>query len=396
MDFIDSVIKSLANEPEVKRFLKEGEKNTKMIRKLNEDTLAQATAEAETKSEEKALEKADDVVDGDAVYYDETGDMEQALTRSLKAAKAAQKRTGVTGRAPQGYPNIIFFGEAGTGKTARINAWAEKHGVNLILKQTATLDETDLGGIPGIDYKEGVVKKYTTTELDGLGGEDSVLFLDEFNRGNSYVRGTLLTLIQDHVIADSREKGWKKWYPNFLFTVIAVNPATAKYNTDILDAAERGRGRKINVKSDPVVWLRYFQDYCDRCTRASTKAGDPEEAKRWEGNKALATALFDGGLTFSSVKELEDPSYTGNGDPVNSRNLSNLFEVCDGTKEDLISLWPEFCDDARLSEVKNILKNYKDVDDKANQGLKSSPVFRSRRDSMKSAIEDIEAEIANL
>ena len=207
MDFMDSVIKSLANEPEVKRFLKEGEKNTKMIRKLNEDTLAQATAEAETKSEEKALEKADDVVDGDAVYYDETGDMEQALTRSLKAAKAAQKRTGVTGRAPQGYPNIIFFGEAGTGKTARINAWAEKHGVNLILKQTATLDETDLGGIPGIDYKEGVVKKYTTTELDGLGGEDSVLFLDEFNRGNSYVRGTLLTLIQDHVIADSREKG---------------------------------------------------------------------------------------------------------------------------------------------------------------------------------------------
>ena len=396
MDFMDSVIKSLANEPGVKRFLKEGEKNTKMIRKLNEDTLAQATAEAETKSEEKALEKADDVVDGDAVYYDETGDIEQALSRSYKVAKAAQRRTGVTGRAPQGYPNIIFFGEAGTGKTARVKAWAERYKVNLVFKQTATLDETDLGGIPGIDYKEGVVKKYTTTELDALGGEDSVLFLDEFNRGNSYVRGTLLTLIQDHVIADSREKGYMKWFPNFLFTVIAVNPATAKYATDELDLAERGRARKIYVKSDPNVWLKYFQDYCDRSARASTKAGDPEEAERIIKNKKLATALFDGGLTFTAADEFDDPNYEGNGDPVNSRNLSNLFDECDGTKEDLIFLWNDFCDSARLPEVKNILKNYKDIDDKANQGLKSSPVFKSKRDRMKSAIEDIESEIANL
>lgn len=396
MDFIDNVIRSLANEPQVKKFLKEGEKDTKMIRKLNEDTLAQATSEAETKEEEKDLKAADKVVDGDAVYSDDTGDIEMALTESLEVALAAQKRTGVSGRVPDNYPNIIFYGEAGTGKTARVKAWARKHGVNLILKQTATLDETDLGGIPGIDYKEGVVKKYTTTELDGLNGKNSVLFLDEFNRGNSYVRGTLLTLIQDHIIVDTRSATGEKWYPNFLFTVISVNPATSNYNTDILDLAERGRAEEIYVESDPNVWLKYFRHTCEANAKDSRAAGDEKEATRWENNSKLATALFDGGLTFSTTAELSDPTYNGNGKPVNSRNLSMLFQKCKGTKDDLILKWGRFCDDARLQEVKSILKNYKDVDDKANQGLKSSPVFKSKKDKLKSAIEDIENEIGNL
>lgn len=234
-----------------------------MIRKLNEDTLAQATAEAESKEEVKDILAANDVVDGDATFSDDSGDIEKALNRSLERALEAQKTMLKHGHVPDNYPNLIFVGEAGTGKTARVKAWAKKHNVNLFLKQTATLDETDLGGIPAVDFKDGVVKKFTTTELDQLQRENSVLFLDEFNRANAQVRGTLLTFIQDHVLADQRQKDGMKYFPSFLFTVICVNPATASYNTELLDKAERGRGRKIYVKSDPAVWLKYFRHLCD-------------------------------------------------------------------------------------------------------------------------------------
>lgn len=73
-----------------------------------------------------------------------------------------------------------------------------------------------------------------------------------------------------------------------------------------------------------------------------------------------------------------------------------LLEASDGTKEDVIEIWNDFCDSARLAEVKSILKNYKDVDDKANKALKSSPVFKSKKQKMADQIADIEATINGL
>ena len=363
-------------------------------KKLDEATLADAvdgkvetedsgtvTVDAETKQD---IKKADAVLENPDVYSGE-GDIEKALDRSLVVAKRNIK----SGRGD--YPNLLFIGNAGTGKTGRIKSWARKNYVNLVTVSAATMDDTDLGGALAPDLGKGVAQKLASTQFDELGTTpDSILFLDEWNRAPSSVRGTLLTLIQDHTVPDPRVPGAQRFLPNFLFTVAAINPYSVDYDTNKLDDAELGRVRTINIRSDKFNTLGYIKHVWGK---QIAQAENADEKRELEGQLALADKLlhdkrftFDDQVDITKSHEAADQD-AGNGLVLNARSFTNLLAYCDGTKKDLINLWNDYCNSNKKQVVIDILSDYEDVADKANDALAQgtdSEVFASKQDRINS------------
>lgn len=391
MDFIDEIVMDLENDPTIKKYLKEGRKPLNKKVKLNEDTIAQAVKDADSEEEAKDIKDAEKVVGKDAEVIEEEGDIEIALNESLEEALDNLEYTGATGKRPADFPNLLLIGEAGTGKTARVEAWAAKHNINLVVKQAAVMDETDLGGCPAVDMKAQVVRKYSTTELDNLGIENSVLFLDELNRAPGSIQGTLLTLIQNHTVADVRSKGSMKYFPTFLFTVAAINPDDmGGYDVNEIDSAMRSRFTRLTVQSSMKNWIKYYTALCEERADACLKAGKDKLANKALGRSALANALYKGGLDFGKTENSHESD-------LNSRTLTKALERCDGTKASLIKAWPGSVNSETLDEVKSILSNYQDVNDKANQGLmkglKNNKAFKSVSDK---AVDETDAIIKDM
>lgn len=247
------------------------------------------------------------------------------------------------------------------------------------------MDDTDLGGALSPDRESGrVAVKLASTEFDELDNvPDSVLFLDEFNRAPRSVRGTLLTLIQDHTIPDNRVKGKTRYLKNFLFTIAAVNPADANYNTDELDDAELSRFKRVDVYHDKLNTRNYLIDQLNRKIADST---DPEEIREYEGQKGIINTLLSSReFSFDSPQDVENSKENGNGLITSARTLTNLLFYCDGTKDDFLDNWNDFCNSTKKPSVEIILSNYEDVDDKANDALKGgteSNVFAQKEDSV--------------
>lgn len=342
-----------------------------MIKKiLNEATVSDAVDNAE-----KVLDKPD--------VYSGQGDIEKALDRAL----ATNRR--LIARGSKDFNNVLFVGAAGTGKTARITAWAKKNNINLVKCLASTMDDTDLGGVIAGDLQNKSALKLATTQFDELGTEkDAVLFLDEWNRAPTTVRGTLLTLIQNHEIPDPRVKGGARFLPNFMFTVAAINPADANYNTDKLDDAELGRVRRVYVKSDLLNFLQYLESQLNKFIN---ETDNPEDKKVFQGQLGIAEKLLkDPRFTLDDQTDIEqsheaEENGKGNGLVLNSRSFTNCLYGSDGTKNDFLDIWNDYCNSLKKQTVKEILKDYKDVDDKANDALKSgteSSVFASRKSNI--------------
>lgn len=101
-----------------------------------------------------------------------------------------------------------------------------------------------LGGIVARSSKNpAVATRLGTTEMaDTLDKPNSVLFLDEYNRAKTEIRGAVLTLVQNHLVYDPESDSGYKFLPNFLFTVAAINPANTNYKgAKELDPAEKSR-----------------------------------------------------------------------------------------------------------------------------------------------------------
>jgi hypothetical protein len=375
--------------------------------KLNEDTLGQTIDTEDGKtikvSDEVAdsFEKAANVLGTDDVYSGD-GNIEKVLNRCLVVAKRINKQLVAGTKRSLNFPNVTFEGEAGTGKTARIKAWAIKNNVNLVTVSAATMDDTDLGGALAPDLKSGVARKLASTQFDELGLEaDSVLFLDEWNRAPDSVRGTLLTLVQNHTIPDPRVKGAQRLLPNFLFTVAAINPYDPNYNTNRLDDAELTRSGKYPVDSDKKQTLGYItHDWMISIKQAET----PEEKLEYERQLKLADKLlrdrrflFDNQADRRKSLDAQEEGI-GNGLVLNARTFTNLLTYCDGTKEDFINLWNNYCNSLKKETVQEILADYVDVEDKANDALKGgtdSNIFKSAEENKKERINSIRDRIKN-
>lgn len=331
---------------------------------LNEESLADA-AEKEIQREKEAAEKAlEEPITVKIDNEEDLGDIGEVLDNILKA-NLRLRRHGE----PK-YLNVLFVGGAGTGKTERIEKWAKRNNINLVKKSASSMDEGDIGGALAPDMAAKKAFKLGTVEFDELADTPrSVLFLDEWNRGASTVRGTLLTLIQNHVIPDASVKGGVKYLPNFLFTIAAINPSTKDYNVDELDIAENSRMRLYQLRTDIPQFRRYLLKYLDNLiteTKAEHAAGNitaeeaNEDLKVFSGNRAIADkVLSDPSFTFTP------PESDTNRITIN-RTFENLINNCDGTKDNFLELWSQYCDPSQYTTIETILQDYQDIDDKAN------------------------------
>lgn len=326
------------------------------IKRLNEDTLEQAV--------KRDAQKAANEIDNEVVVDDhKKSSIEKALDKLLKVNKRQVRSGG------DEFVNLLLIGRAGVGKTAIVKKWAQDNGINLVSKDAKTLDPSDLGGIIARDdSNKNRATRLSNTEFDKLDKPNSVLFLDEYNRAPQDVRGSLLTLVNDHVVNDDEDpSGWRK-LEGFLFTVAAINPPNANYNTDSLDAAERSRFYQEYVEAEPDVLL----DFLVRKFKQEAEAGDEEDAKEYAGRIKLAQALLSSReFAFDTEEDedrlsMEDP----NAPILNPRSFTKLLETSDGTKEDLLYLWPKLVNRDKQGMAERILANYKDVEDKANDALK--------------------------
>lgn len=327
------------------------------------------------------VQQAEQGIDNSEVFSGK-GDIEQALDDLLKTNLRQQKHNGSE------FVNLLLVGTGGTGKTSRVKAWAEANNIHLVNLDAKTLDITDLGGAIVPDKENTKVIRLATTELDELDKPRSVLFLDEYNRAQSDIRGTLLQLINDHEIADPREDGRIRKFDNMLFTIAAINPPNPNYNTDRLDAAERSRFYQVDVKPDNKVQLDYLNNKYDKELR---EEDDPSEKLQIEGRKKLANTLLKSRDFKFDTQEDEDRAAEYDGPILNQRTFTKLLELSDGTKEDFLARWNGLCNRDKKPMVERILANYEDVQDKANDVLKQgteSDVFKKKEDSQWDKIKD--------
>lgn len=345
----------------------------------------------------KTADKTDEVLGDDTDVYSGPGDIEKALDETLATNLDEIETEG------RNFQNILFVGEAGTGKTSRIKAWARKNHINLVIKLAATMDETDLQGALAPNMSKLRAVRLRTNDFDALNLPNSVLFLDEWNRAPTNIRGTLLTLIQDHTIPDPDGEGGVLFLPNFLFTVAAVNPSDGDYNVTPLDSAEKGRVRIEYVASDPLLIMRYIQFECNKAIAKAKKKNSPNLAriiKRYTGMKNMATKILsDPRFSFDDTqdvrKSLDDPN--GNQLLLNPRTLTNCLLNSNGDVDWFISHWNSYCNSHKKQMIQDILKDYKDADDKANSVFDNpsdSVIFKDKAAVRKAFRSKIEQDIA--
>lgn len=255
-----------------------------------------------------------------------------------------------------------------------------------------------MGGAITPDQKGEIVKRLATTEFDELDTvEGSVLFLDEYNRAPKEVRGSLLTLIQDHTVRDDRVQGKARLLKNFLFTIAAVNPSNNNYNTDELDDAEISRFSTEYIYSDPKNTLNHFLKVFKADAEDAVDDDEKQEAVR---KAALSqTLLGNPSFKFDDQQSIEQSKEQGNGLILTARTLMNLMQECDGTKGDFLARWNKHCSSLKKKMAQAILADYEDVnlddftdnDDKANDVLKKdsdSEVFKKSKTNNMSKLRD--------
>lgn len=307
--------------------------------------------------------------------------IEQELDQSLKRALWMQKR-GVTSN----FPNKLFISQPGAGKTAIIYQWAKENNVNIVYKDCKTLDMSSLGGIltkPG-NPDDPYAGRMATKEFHVLDQPRSVLFLDELNRASGQLQGALLTLINEHTVWDPSQPNELRFLPNFLFTVAAINPPSLKDPAlKPLGTAMRNRFAAIETPGNPMATLKYLRRYYGDLIEIED---DEEMLKELKGKLAMAEAILTSPkFTFDTAidedNHLDDESYQS----LSPRSLTDALENSDGTKAGLLRTWNKYCNYEKKPVIEDILHDYRDIDDKANDALKNdseSSVFKKDDSNM--------------
>lgn len=342
-------------------------RNKKIINEASfKDTVDQELA--------KDVKQAEAQIKNDEVVSEEQpkGQIEVALDRALATAERQKRTHG------KNYTNIILIGGAGTGKTSAVIDWANQNNINLVLQNTSTMDESDLTGVVARSVEGNSTVKLRSDVLRGLDKPRSVLFLDEYNRGRSSVRGTLLTLINDHLIdtgtdEESNVPGLTGKYElkNMLFTIACINPASGEYTTDELDPAEISRFRRVEVKVDKGHLLKVLTNKLTKQAMSEESTDEDREIIAKQIN-LLTKLLSDPKFQFDNEEE-EREGYRRFGrdyTPLSPRSLTNLVTATDGTKEDFLDLYNDYCSPLKKTLMANILADYEDIDDKANSVFK--------------------------
>ena len=329
--------------------------------------------------EDVTIDKAARDLEAETARAESQTQVDKILDRSLKIAKRKQ-RSGDTGD----FPNVLLVSDAGFGKTDMVRQWAKKNGINLVQKNLGTMGPEAFGGIVARDADDPryATRLGTNEMIKALEKPNSVLFLDEYNRSKTEVRGAVLTLVQNHMVWDPTEENQEKFLDNFLFTIAAINPPNAAYKgAKEMDPAELSRFYTKNLQPDPMEHLKYLRSFYNQKIE---EAEDDEEKLEYKRKLALAEkVLTSPRFNYDSALDIEEnqdnPSYK----PLNYRSFKMALDYSDGTKEDFLDVWNHYCNPKKKNIIEDILSKYVDIDDKANDALKQdseSSVFKKEMD----------------
>lgn len=334
---------------------------------------------------EDAVEKAAKELDADISEADDKTELEKELDFCLRRAKFIQKRNE-KGRHSADYPNLLIEGSAGFGKTAVVNQWARKNGVNLYTLLASTAGPEHVGGIVSYNPDDPDFAKVLGNKdlYDALSKPNSVLFLDEYNRARSNIRATLLTLVNNHTLPSGKGQ---IYLPNLLFTIAAINPTSSAYGgVNATDMAELTRFKRYKATPNAKEHLRYLTKEYDEEYEDAQEIGDEESMRAALGKKALANALLTSPQFEYTSLETEEEHV---GDPdfraTNYRTLKLAIDESDGKKDQLLKNWNSICDYTQKPVIEDILGNFVDVDDKANSVFKQgtdSAVFKKASNAL--------------
>ena len=185
--------------------------------------------------------------------------------------------------------NIMICGLPGSGKTASVYDWASRAKINgkkvhitYLNMKNNDLDAFINGYTVQDKNDQDYVKQAYSRNLDGLEQENSILFLDEYNRQTeSQIRASVLTLINEHYIV-GKDNGGKHYFKNFLFTIAVMNPSLrSDRGAAELNDAEKSRFLYYfdNVDSDPETTVEYLNKFYDGKIKAELAKAEPDYNK---------------------------------------------------------------------------------------------------------------------
>ena len=326
-----------------------------------------------------------DTLNAEISDADDRTELEKELDRCLTKAKRKKLKSSNVG----GYTdtNLLILGSAGFGKSEIVRQWAQKRGLNLYEVTLAGLQPEFMTGMPGYDPDNPgqTINLPNTAFLNELNKPNTVLFLDELNRAHSRLRAPILQLVAHHRI----QAGSKSVeVPNLLFTVAAINPVSTAYGgTNSMDNAEMRRFKIFKVVPNPIEHLRYLDKFYADDFEDAKRNKDEEWMQETLGRRALAnTILKDPRFEYTSLAEEEeniDRQEAGEWRATSYASFKDALDDSDGTKDDFIRAFKEKCNPDQVKVIEDILKNFKDIDDKANQVLKggtTSKVLKKETD----------------
>jgi hypothetical protein len=301
-------------------------------------------------------------------------DIEKVLQRALNNAIESIE-DGVVEKGA--FPNVLIYGLAGFGKTSKVKDFCRKHNLNIFECDAKSLDIATVGGIPYpiTDPKTGEVTQSPigSRYWADLEEPNTVLYLDEINRAGPAVRGSLLTLINEHTLPMTTKdpktgkiKNVKK-FPNILFTVVSINPADDIFqDTEDLDPAMISRHVSV-IEQGPDI-----RDFLAHLTEVYTSIENnmylkPERKVKYMGQFELAKAILTdqsfikGG--FDDANDVRTIYYDKSriGNYLNYRSFYSILRNCNGTKKDYLeALSFSGISKAKITLIKNILSTYTD------------------------------------
>ena len=357
----------------------------------NKNGLIRADLQHMLLGENITIDQASRALETEAEMVADKTVIETELDKSLKRALWMQKR-GIKSN----FPNKLFVSQPGAGKTSIIYQWAAANNVNIVYKDCKTMDLASLGGIltKPTSADDPYAGRLATKEFHVLDQPRTVLFLDELNRAPGNIQGSLLTLINDHVVWDPSQPGERRFLLNFLFTVAAINPPSLKDPAlKPLGTAMSNRFKRVPTPGKAHETLRYLRKYYADLLE---QEDDPDMIKELKGKLKIAEAVLSNPrFTYDTAVDedemADDPSYQS----LSPRSFVDALENSDGTKQGFLDEWNDWCNYKKKHTIEDILGDFVDIEDEANAALKvdsASSVFSkemSARAKLKNAFSEL-------
>lgn len=317
------------------------------IEKLNEDFSA--------KELNILTEAFDDDIMSDASEHNVAAVLEENFENALIRISK--------GEPPRSTKNILLIGDMGVGKTVGAEDWIKelnsltpseyKGIVKWVPMQTAELNNL-VGPIVGFgntdDYSTAELNKEfskmsaeekkkaqhelfigTMPTFEGLEDPEykySILFLDEINRGTTFVLSYLVKIINERTISTIGKNGISKTFNQWLFTVAAENPHT------IPDPAGKKKGgielNKEVAELPKALYARFTPVY----VYADTKSWCEYALKKYDNIsiESVAAAIEKLDLSkveFNVAKDIPNDAINNIGDLFVKEALRALYEGSD-------------------------------------------------------------------